>query len=241
MYQRDLDQKELDRGLKDVVEKCVNEVGVDVNHSSIHLLKYVAGLNASRAKAILDTARSHNGFKCREDIAKVKGIGPVTYRNAAGFLRIPFGTHPLDNTCVHPDQYKTVDKILRSVGFTKTHGELMHAHIGSKLIRDSFESVSDWSYIAQTIGLELSEIVDIVYWISYNSPFSSFDKLKLKGVTIQKNRKFCDVGQPSYLKTATAIAEEKSNENKGIEVGCIVTGTIRNITAFGFFKSLFCI
>lgn len=238
MYQRDLDEKLLDRGLKDVVEKCVNEVGVDVNTSSIHLLKYVAGLNDSRAKAILDAARTQGGFRSRAEIAAVKGIGPVTFRNAAGFLRIPSADNPLDMTCVHPDQYTTITRILQMIGFTKKHGKLMPAHIGSKLIRELFEDVSDWNSIAQTIGVDLSEVVDMIYWLSFNSPFSSSDELNLKGVTMHKFRRLCDIGQPSHLKTATVIAEEKLHENKGIEVGSVVFGTVRNIAAFGAFVDL---
>ena len=141
-------------------------------------------------------------------------------------------------TCVHPDQYTKITKILQMIGFTKSHGQLLHAHIGSKLLRESFEAASDWNTIAQTIGVDLSEVIDIIYWLSFNSPFSSSEELNLKGVTTHKFRRFCDIGQPSHLQTATVIVEEKLRESKGIEVGSVVFGTVRNIASFGAFVDL---
>jgi protein Tex len=103
MYQRDLSDKALDQRLSDVVSICVNEVGVDVNSSSIHLLQRVSGINHSQAQSIIDFRKTSGEIRSRKDLLKVKGIGPAAFKNASGFLRIKDGSNPLENTCTHPD------------------------------------------------------------------------------------------------------------------------------------------
>jgi uncharacterized protein len=115
-YQHDVDQGALKRSLDDVVVSCVNGVGVELNTASKHLLTYVSGLN-SRVAANIVTHRDTNGpFKSRDELKTVSGLGPKAFEQAAGFLRIRDGAHPLDASAVHPERYALVDKMAADLG-----------------------------------------------------------------------------------------------------------------------------
>ncbi len=114
-YQHDVDQRQLHASLANVIESCVNRVGVDLNTSSWTLLRYVAGIN-ERAALNIVTFRNENGsFRSRAQLRKVPGIGPKTFEQAAGFLRIRNGENLLDMTAVHPESYQIVEQIARSL------------------------------------------------------------------------------------------------------------------------------
>jgi uncharacterized protein len=114
-YQHDVDQRELQQSLESVIESCVNRVGVDLNTSSWTLLRYVAGITERTALNIV-TYRNQNGrFRSRTQVLEVAGIGPKTFEQAAGFLRIRNGDNPLDMTAVHPESYSVVEKIAHSL------------------------------------------------------------------------------------------------------------------------------
>ena len=115
-YQHDVNQKRLSEVLSGVVEACVNEVGVDVNTASVPLLSFVAGLTKKNAQSIVDYRSEQGPFKNRAQIKKVPGIGPMTYEQAAGFLRIVGGSCALDNTAVHPESYEIARSILKDLG-----------------------------------------------------------------------------------------------------------------------------
>lgn len=119
MYQHDVPRPRLVAELSRVVQACVCHVGVDLNSASAELLRHVAGLTASRAAAVLD-ARPAAGFGCRNDLLRVKGIGPKSFEQAAGFLRIVGGNEPLDNTAVHPESYQPARAILKEIGVDPT-------------------------------------------------------------------------------------------------------------------------
>ncbi len=115
-YQHDVDQRQLHQSLASVIESCVNRVGVDLNTSSWTLLRYVAGLTERTALNIV-TFRNENGsFRSRAQLRKVPGIGPKTFEQAAGFLRIRNGENVLDMTAVHPESYQIVEQIAQSLG-----------------------------------------------------------------------------------------------------------------------------
>ena len=119
-YQHDVDQAALKRSLDDVVVSCVNKVGVELNTASRHLLAYVSGLN-SRTAASLVSHRDTNGpFKSRAELLKISGLGPKAFEQAAGFLRIRDGAHPLDASAVHPERYELVDRMATDLGCTVT-------------------------------------------------------------------------------------------------------------------------
>ena len=100
-YQHDVPQAELSMSLSNVVEDCVNAVGVDLNTASVSLLKYISGITSATAKNIVAYREENGGFKKRAELKKVKGLGPKAFTQCAGFLRIPRGEEPLDNTGVH--------------------------------------------------------------------------------------------------------------------------------------------
>jgi len=115
-YQHDVDQRQLQASLESVIESCVNRVGVDLNTSSWTLLRYVAGVTERTALNIV-TFRNENGsFRSRAQLRKVPGIGPKTFEQAAGFLRIRNGENLLDMTAVHPESYQIVEQIAQSLG-----------------------------------------------------------------------------------------------------------------------------
>lgn len=111
-YQHDVNQFDLARSLDSVVEDCVNSVGVDLNTASVPLLSRVSGLSASVAKAVVRWRETHGAFSSRADLLKVSGLGPKTFEQCAGFLRLRQSTNPLDMTGVHPETYPLVERIL---------------------------------------------------------------------------------------------------------------------------------
>ncbi|ASM78168.1 transcription accessory protein [Vitreoscilla filiformis] len=115
-YQHDVNQSELARTLDAVVEDCVNSVGVDLNTASAPLLSRVAGLSASVAGSIVRWRDAHGAFKNRRQLLEVRGLGPKTFEQAAGFLRIRGGDNPLDVSGVHPETYPVVERILAAAG-----------------------------------------------------------------------------------------------------------------------------
>ncbi len=110
-YQHDVDQNRLKKRLGDVVESCVNNVGVDLNTASGQLLSYVAGLNSRTAGSIIQHRNQNGSFHNRAELLKVNGIGPKAFEQSAGFLRIRGGDNPLDNSGVHPERYGVVEKM----------------------------------------------------------------------------------------------------------------------------------
>ena len=116
-YQHDVNQKELTTTLGQVVESCVNHVGVELNTASGALLKHVSGLTARVAENIVEYRATNGIFKQRSELKKVKGLGPKAFEQAAGFLRIAGGIRPLDNTAVHPESYPLALQILEQIGY----------------------------------------------------------------------------------------------------------------------------
>lgn len=112
LYQHDVDQKLLNKKLDDVVVSCVNYVGVDVNTASSSLLNYVSGLTKNTATKIVEYRDKNGKFTTRDQIKNVKGIGEKVFEQSIGFLKIPNGENPLDNTFIHPESYPAVEKLL---------------------------------------------------------------------------------------------------------------------------------
>jgi protein Tex len=115
-YQHDVDQRQLQQSLETVIESCVNRVGVDLNTSSWTLLRYVAGVTERVALNIVTYRNEHGAFRSRVQLKEVTGVGPKTFEQAAGFLRIRNGENPLDITAVHPESYPIVEQISQSIG-----------------------------------------------------------------------------------------------------------------------------
>ncbi len=114
-YQHDVNQTRLKEALDQVVESCVNFVGVDLNTASKHLLTYVSGLSATVAKNVVEYRTKNGGFKSREELKKVAMLGPKAYEQSAGFLRVNNANNPLDNSAVHPESYHVVKAMAAKV------------------------------------------------------------------------------------------------------------------------------
>jgi len=150
-YQHDVDQNRLQASLDRVVESCVNLVGVNVNTASKHLLTYISGLGPALAQNIVEYRQKNGSFKSRKELKKVARLGEKAYEQCAGFLRIPNGDTPLDNSAVHPESYPVVEKMARDLGCT----------INDLITRDDLrKSVDINHYISKETGLPT--LIDIM-------------------------------------------------------------------------------
>lgn len=141
-YQHDVNQKKLKSSLEEVVEDCVNTVGVNINTASSALLNYVSGITKTTAKNIVDYKIENGPFTNRQEILKVKGIGPKAFVQCAGFLRIPESEEILDNTEVHPESYEIAKQIMKydlnNIDVKKLSEEL---EVGEPTLRDIIEEL----------------------------------------------------------------------------------------------------
>ena len=143
-YQHDVDQSALKRSLDDVVISCVNGVGVELNTASKQLLAYVSGLGPALAASIVNFRNENGPFKSRADLKKVPRLGEKAFEQAAGFLRIRDGAHPLDASAVHPESYELVDRMAKD----------LHCSVGD-LLRDAGvrQKIQLPKYVTETVGL----------------------------------------------------------------------------------------
>jgi protein Tex len=142
-YQHDVNQNRLKEALDQVVESCVNYVGVDVNTASKHLLMYVSGLSSTVAKNVVEYRAKHGGFKSRDELKKVSMLGPKAFEQCAGFLRIVNAKNPLDNSAVHPESYHVVEAMASKANSTVEN-----------LIKDATirKQVRPADFVSETIG-----------------------------------------------------------------------------------------
>ncbi len=143
-YQHDVNQLELKRRLEEVVESCVNSVGIDINTASYSLLKYISGINKVLAKNIEDYRKKVGAFTSRSSLVKVPGLGPKAFEQAAGFLRVFTSDNPLDASAVHPERYDLVNKISNDIGVS------IKDLIGNK---EKLESLSMEKYADSEVGV----------------------------------------------------------------------------------------
>jgi len=202
-YQHDVDQDLLKKSLDDTVVSCVNAVGVEVNTASKELLTYVSGLNPTIAENIVGYRNAHGAFKTRQELLEVPRLGPKTFEQAAGFLRIRQGPHPLDGSAVHPERYGLVEQMARDLGCTI-----------ADLIQDPARraKIDKQKYVSATVGLPT--LTDIVGELAKpgRDPRSAFEAfsfapglskvedlspgMKLPGIitNVTAFGAFCDVG-----------------------------------------------
>lgn len=151
-YQHDVDQNQLKKSLDTVVESVVNQVGVNLNTASKHLLNYVSGLGPKLAETLVEHRAEHGVFKDRNQLLEVKGLGPKAYEQAAGFLRIQNGTNPLDNSAVHPESYAVVKHMARNLN------RPVQLLIGAK---EALKKVDLQTYVTDQTGLPtLKDIIE---------------------------------------------------------------------------------
>ena len=152
-YQHDVNQRELQKRLDEVVESCVNKVGVDVNSASSALLGYVSGVNKSLAESIVKYRDDNGAFASRESFKEVKGFGQKAFEQAAGFLRIIGAENPLDNSAVHPENYGLVGKIAEKASTS------LNELIGNIA---ALKALSSSDFIDQESGVGKNTVEDIL-------------------------------------------------------------------------------
>ena len=154
-YQHDMPKARMDEALKGVVEDCVNSVGVDLNTASYSLLSYISGINSTVAKNIVAYREENGAFTDRKQLMKVAKLGAKAFEQCAGFLRVPGGKNPLDNTGIHPESYNAAKTLLDKCSITA-------ADLGnSQTVRDKVDSVG-LKKIAEETGAGLPTLQDIV-------------------------------------------------------------------------------
>ena len=207
-YQHDMNQKRLEEALGGVVEDCVNSVGVDLNTASVPLLSYISGVSKAVAKNIV-TYREENGrFHTRKELLKVPKLGPKAFEQCAGFLRIPQGDEPLDNTSVHPESYKAAVNLLTELGYTKDSigkGGLSSLSKADKL--------RDPAAMAEKLGIGELTLQDIV-------------------------RELEKPGRDPRKDMPAPILRTDVLEMKDLKEGMVLKGTVRNVIDFGAFVDI---
>ena len=151
-YQHDMNQKQLSESLSGVVEKVVNEVGVDLNTASVSLLNYVSGIGNTTAKNIVNYRQENGSFENRKELLNVKKLGKKTYEQCAGFVKIDNPEYPLDNTTIHPESYDATFKLLKKLNYTTSD-------IGSKSIK--LDNI-DLEEISKDLDIGLETLKDII-------------------------------------------------------------------------------
>ena len=207
-YQHDMPPARLDESLGNVVEDCVNAVGVDMNTASPALLSYVSGLNGTTANNIV-TYRDENGiFSSRSQIKKVPKIGAKAFEQCAGFLRIPESKNILDNTGVHPESYKAAEKILEICGFSLK--DVVSGNISD--LKEKSKQIGT-EKIAEQSGVGIPTVNDII------------------GELLKPGRDPRDELPPAMLRTDVM-------DMKDLKAGMVLKGTVRNVIDFGAFVDI---
>ena len=153
-YQHDMNQKKLDEALSNVVEDCVNNVGVDLNTASAPLLEYVSGISKTIAKNIVEYREENGQFQSRKDLLSVAKLGPKAFEQCAGFMRIREGKEPLDYTSVHPESYSSAKKLLKKYGFSTK--DILGGNIR---LTDEIKDVKE---VAEEIGTDPITLRDMI-------------------------------------------------------------------------------
>ncbi len=207
-YQHDMPGKRLDEALGNVVEDCVNSVGVDVNTASPSLLQRVAGLTAATAKNLVKYREENGPFTARKQILKVPKLGPKAFEQCAGFLRVPESGAVLDNTAVHPESYQAAGKLLERTGHTMED-------VASRRLGDLEAQIRALGAeeLAAACGVGVPTLLDVARELQ------------------KPGRDPRDELPPPILRTDVL-------EIKDLQPGMVLTGTVRNVIDFGVFVDI---
>lgn len=175
-YQHDVNQKTLEESLTFVVDKCINQIGVDVSTSSKEALEHISGLNSKMADRIIEY-RKKNGLNNLNDILKISGIGQVTYDQAVGFLRLKHSEEVLDLTLIHRDHYPIATAIMTQLGYNSNEWLNLKYSTKKKLVN----GVKSEPFVTKDLGLSTisdikEELVNIGIDPRGNRKFTSFDE-----------------------------------------------------------------
>lgn len=230
LYQHDVDQKELANALERVVVSCVNFAGVEVNSASAALLKHVSGINTRVASAIVKYREEKGAFTSRAELQRVPGLGPATFLQAAGFLKIANGSEPLDNTFIHPESYEATRRLLtllpkgegkatqatRPVERIAQFRQLvkLQSSLGSRQ-RKNISTGEDtaWAELAEKVGVGLPTLKDIL------------ENLEKPGLDPRDS-------------LPAPILRHDVLKMEDLQPEMVLTGTVRNVVDFGAFVDI---
>ncbi|RKD23572.1 uncharacterized protein SAMN02745883_01389 [Caminicella sporogenes DSM 14501] len=207
-YQHDVNQKRLSEVLTGVVEDVVNSVGVDLNTASVSLLSYVAGISKSIAKNIVKYRDENGKFKNRSELLKVSRLGPATFEQAAGFLRIIDGENVLDSTAVHPESYEETEKMLNKMGYSLED-------IKNGNLKELKEKIEEYGIekLSEQLNIGILTLKDII------------EELLKPGRDPRD-----EMPKPIFRSDVLKIEDLKPD--------MILTGTVSNVTDFGAFVDI---
>ncbi|OCL25732.1 RNA-binding transcriptional accessory protein [Orenia metallireducens] len=209
MYQHDVTESKLEESLKDVVESVVNYVGVDLNTASSALLEYVSGINSNVAKNIIKYREENGKFKSRDELKDVYRLGPKTFTQAAGFLKIREGENLLDRTSIHPESYHIAEKLLRKLDFQL---EDLSKKEALKNLQAKIKSL-DLDKLVEELEVGLPTLKDII------SSLLKPDRDPRE-----------DLPKPIFRTDVLKFED--------LEVGMVLQGTVRNVVDFGAFVDI---
>lgn len=215
-YQHDINQNLLDGALLNVVEDCVNRVGVDLNTASPSLLSYIAGINMGIAKNIVAQREEEGAFKNRKQLLKVKKLGAKTYEQCAGFMRISGGDEPLDSTSVHPESYKACDRLLGILGIDKT-----------SVTKGGVQGIDD-------MILSLTGVNTMEKAVAKLSPELEIGEMTLSDIISELKKPARDPRDSA----PPVIFRKDVTSFEDLKTGMILDGTVRNVVDFGAFVDI---
>lgn len=207
-YQHDMPQKDLSEALGNVVEDCVNSVGVDLNTASPSLLSYISGLTATTGKNIVKHREENGSFSSRQELLKVKGIGPKAFEQCAGFLRVSESNNVLDNSSVHPESYDAAKNLLKACGFSIEDVNSARIMLLPLIIKQKGEDK-----LAEKLGVGVPTLRDIA------------NELQKPGRDPRD-----ELPQPILRSDVLKIED--------IKPGMELSGTVRNVIDFGAFVDI---
>jgi uncharacterized protein len=205
MYQHDVDQKKLAEALDAVVESVVNQVGVDVNTASPALLTYIAGIGRKLASRIVKHRQIHGGFLRRHEFIAVNGLGPKSYEQAVGFLRIRSGENPLDASAIHPESYSIAEDIL-----IRAHTSMDATPQERQIALSNLQNQVPLEVLANELGTGVPTLKDI------------FEQL-------------IRPGRDPREELPTPILRRDVLSLEDLSIGMKLSGTVRNVVDFGAF------
>ena len=240
-YQHDINQKNLENALEDVVERCVNRVGVDLNTASPSLLGYIAGINSSIAKNIVNFREEIGKFTDRNQLKKVPKLGPKAFNQCAGFMRIEEGKNPLDSTAVHPESYDITNRMLQVLGIDlKRLGELEARDLDEAILREfapakklkhtEIKSFKDLKNAVKNQN-DTKELEKAVENMAKSLDVGEFTMKDIVGEIKKKGKDYVEDAPDVVFRADVTTFDD-------LKIGMEMTGTVRNVVDFGAFVDI---